>query len=114
MSPLNSISEAFSVVEKKIVEFFSDGTLAEKIKQAEQLATIYGINLFPTAVPWTIALPTGLPISGLSETMIFAVKDIHSHLFVIAKSMQLSTAISIGINDARLLRTQGDEAAVVK
>ena len=77
--------ERMAAIEKAMIEFFSRGTLEDKVNQAHALGHMKGLDIFSTAVPWRVRFPNSNQeaTSGFSETLYYAAKDIYSLLMVL-------------------------------
>ena len=97
-----SIKEIREKIEETAEKLFSEGTLSDKIDLAQKLASLPGLNLYFTELPWFIEVPGVGRISGLSENMYMAARDIHANLFIIQRSLPPEITVIIGVDEARL------------
>lgn len=94
--------EERNAFKEKAKAFFSEGALSEKIRLAQELASMPEVHTFLTALPWSIALSENNKTLGFSETFAHALKDMHAHLLTMAKTLAAETSVAIKIDEARL------------
>lgn len=95
--------ELEKAVESKALELFSEGTLGDKKVLSLELSELEGINLYGLAVPWRLFLPNDITVTGFSETLRQAAKDIHAYCLMLARTLPDTTEMKIGIDEDELV-----------
>jgi hypothetical protein len=97
-----SIEQRVASIKQALEALFGEGSLSDKTRLALSLSETAGLHIFFTKVPWLIGLPKGKFISGLSENMRFAAKDIHAHLIHLERAFPPEAVVTIAIDETRL------------
>ncbi len=101
--PLEQIKDAIRHAAEKL---FSEGSLADQTNFASALSVMPGLDLFPTTVPWRIEPAGAKAITGFSETLRDAAKDIHAQMVALGRVEPPTLVVSVALDEARLFEMQ--------
>ncbi|MDD3370755.1 MAG: hypothetical protein PHE27_02895 [Alphaproteobacteria bacterium] len=99
-SPID-VAARRAAIETQGAKLFSAGPLSQKIEQARTLASLPGMDLYATVVPWRISYGRE-SVAGTSETLGFAARDILSQLMALKTTLSPNATLTLSIDESRL------------